>query len=163
LIILGGIEMKEMIKLPDGRELTWDEFSSLSEAEQSEAFKPKKKPSADTEKGVLLSNRELLPRIRAAAERNKLSEEDLLAFIKIMHDIFFPPVPILGTGTGVLEKKVQSKYGGAFMQQSKRVMTTAGEFPSLAAAGRSYQVDGARIRSWIRNGKQGFYFISSAD
>ena len=155
--------MKEMITLPDGRTLTWHEFSALSEAEQNEALKPQKKPIAEPDKGVQLSNRELLPRIRAAAERNKLSEEDLLAFIKIMHDIFFPPVPILGTGTGVIEKKVQSKYGGAFMQQSKRVMTTAGEFPSLAAAGRSYQVDGARIRSWIRNGKPGFYFIPSKD
>jgi hypothetical protein len=153
--------MKEMITLPDGRELTWDEFSALSEAEQSEAFKPQKKPIAQAERGAHFSNRELLPRIRAAAERNKLSEEDLLAFIKIMHDIFFPPAPIGGTGSGVIEKKVQSKYGGAFMQQSKKVMTTAGEFPSLAAAGRSYQVDGARIRSWIRNGKQGFYFIPS--
>jgi hypothetical protein len=153
--------MKEMITLPDGRELTWDEFSALSEAEQSEAFKPQKKPIAQAERGAHFSNRELLPRIRAAAERNKLSEEDLLAFIKIMHDIFFPPVPILGTGTGVIEKKVQSKYGGAFMQQSKRVMTTAGEFPSLAAAGRSYQVDGSRIRAWIRDGKQGFYFITT--
>jgi hypothetical protein len=147
--------------LPDGRELTWDEFCALSEAEQSEALKSKKKPMVETDQGLHLSNRELLPRIRAAAERNKLSEEDLLAFIKIMHDIFFPPVPISGTGTGVVEKKVQSKYGGAFMQQSKRVMTTAGEFPSLAAAGRSYQVDGSRIRAWIRNGKQGFYFITT--
>ena len=153
--------MKEMISLPDGRELTWDEFCALSETEQSEALKSKKKPVAKTDQGVHLSNRELLPRIRAAAERNKLSEEDLLAFIKIMHDIFFPPIPILGTGTGVIEKKVQFKYGGAFMQQSKREMTTAGEFPSLAAAGRCYQVDGARIRAWIRNGKQGFYFIPS--
>lgn len=153
--------MQEMITLPDGRELTWDEFCSLSEAEQSEAFKPKKKPIVNTENGVQFSNRELLPRLRAAAESNKLTEEDLLAFIKVIHDIFFPPVPIFGTGTGVVEKKVQTKYGGAFMQQSKRVMTTAGEFPSLAAAGRSYQVDGARIRSWIRNGKQGFYFIPS--
>ena len=39
--------MKEMITLPDGRELTWDEFSALSEAEQSEAFKPQKKPIAE--------------------------------------------------------------------------------------------------------------------
>lgn len=155
--------MKEMIKLPDGRELTWDDFCALSEAEQSEVLKSKKTPVAKADKGVRCSNKELLPRIRAAAERNKLTEEDLLAFIKIMHDTFFPPVPILGTGTGVMEKKVQSKYGGAFMQQSKRVMTTAGEFPSLAAAGRSYQVDGARIRSWIRNGKPGFYFIPSKD
>jgi hypothetical protein len=81
--------MKKMITLSDGRTLTWDEFSALSEAEQNEALKPQKKPIAEPDKGVQLSNRELLPRIRAAAERNKLSEEDLLAFIKIMHDIFF--------------------------------------------------------------------------
>ena len=38
-------------------------------------------------------------------------------------------------------------------------MTAAGEFPSLAAVGRNYQVDGAWIRSWIWKGKQGFHYI----
>jgi len=109
--------------------------------------------------GYTLTRKELLPRIRAAAESNKLTEEDLLAFIKIMHDIFFPPAPVSGTGSGAMVKKVQRTYGGAFVQQSKAVMTPAGEFPSLAAAGRAYNVDGARIRCWIKKGIEGFSYL----
>ena len=102
-----------MITLPDGRTLTWDEFSALSEAEQNEALKPQKKPVVEPDKGVQLSNRELLPRIRAAAERNKLSEEDLLAFIKIMHDIFFPPEPIGCKWVWLHKKRPKQKAHGA--------------------------------------------------
>ena len=151
--------MKEMITLPDGRTLTWHEFSALSEAEQNEALKPQKKPIAEPDKGVQLSNRELLPRIRAAAERNKLSEEDLLAFIKIMHDIFFPPAPIGASALAPSSRPKQKAHGAVFAP--KPVMTPAGRFESLAAATKFYNVDGGRIRSWIRDGKQGFYFITT--
>jgi hypothetical protein len=151
--------MKEMITLPDGRELTWDEFSALSDAEQSEAFKQQKKPIAQAERGAHFSNRELLPRIRAAAERNKLSEEDLLAFIKIMHDIFFPPEPIGARLSAPSSRPKQKAHGAVFAP--KPVMTPAGRFESLAAATKFYNVDGGRVREWIKKGKEGFYFIPS--
>lgn len=151
--------MNESIALPDGRQLSWDEFSLLSEAEQNALLNPKKEIPSNDGNGFKITRKELLPRIRAAAESNKLTEEDLLAFIKIMHDIFFPPAPINSADTDPLAKNVMRKYGGAFVQQSKRVMTPMGEFPSQAAAARAYNTEGARIRAWIKNGKEGFYFI----
>lgn len=154
--------MNESITLPDGRQLSWDEFSLLSEAEQNALFKPgKPKEAVPSNDGsdFKITRKELLPRIRAAAESNKLTEEDLLAFIKIMHDIFFPPAPISSTDTDQLAITVKRKYGGAFVQQSKKVMTPIGEFPSLAAAGRAYNTEGARIRAWIKSGKKGFSYI----
>jgi hypothetical protein len=149
--------MKEMITLPDGRTLTWDEFSALSEAEQNEALKPQKKPVVEPDKGVQLSNRELLPRIRAAAERNKLSEEDLLAFIKIMHDIFFPPEPIGLRGMAPKKRPKQKAHGACFAP--KPVMTPAGRFESIAATSKFYNVGDGRVREWVKKGEKGFYFI----
>ena len=151
--------MNESIALPDGRQLSWDEFSLLSEAEQNALLNPKKEIPSNDGSDFKITRKELLPRIRAAAESNKLTEEDLLAFIKIMHDIFFPPAPINSADTDSLTKNVKRKYGGAFVQQSKRVMTPMGEFPSQAAAARAYNTEGARIRAWIKTGKEGFYFI----
>ena len=151
--------MNESITLPDGRQLSWDEFSVLSEAEQNALLNSKKEIPSNDGSGLKITRKELLPRIRAAAESNKLTEEDLLAFIKIMHDIFFPPAPISSTDTDQLAITVKRKYGGAFVQQSKKVMTPIGEFPSLAAAGRAYNTEGARIRAWIKSGKKGFSYI----
>lgn len=148
--------MKDEITLSDGTTVSWDAFSQLSDAEQARLTK---QTGTSGGAGYHMPQRELLPRIRSAVERNRITEEDLLTFIKIMHDTFFPPAPIEGTGSGVIRRKVQRSYGGAFVKQSKRVMTEAGEFPSMAAAARAYQVDGARVRAWIRQGKAGFYFI----
>ena len=151
--------MNESITLPDGRQLSWDEFSLLSEAEQNSLLNSKKEIPSNDGSGFKITRKELLPRIRAAAESNKLTEEDLLAFIKIMHDIFFPPAPISSTDTDPLAKNVKRKYGGAFVQQSKKVMTPMGEFSSQAAAARAYNTEGARIRAWIKSGKKGFSYI----
>jgi len=151
--------MKESITLADGRELSWGEFSLLSEAEQNALLNPKKEIPRNYGGDFKSTRKELLPRIRAAAESNKLTEEDLLAFIKIMHDIFFPPAPISSADTDPLAKNIKRKYGGAFVQQSKRVMTPMGEFPSQAAAARAYNIEGARIRVWIKKGKDGFYYL----
>ena len=151
--------MKESITLADGRELSWDEFSLLSEAQQNVLINPKKTVQSHDDSGFKPSKKELLPRIRAAAEGNKLTEEELLAFIKIVHDVFFPPAPISSNGADPLVNTVKRKYGGAFVQQSKKVMTPLGEFPSQAAAARAYNIEGARIRAWIKNGKEGFYHL----
>ncbi len=149
--------MNESIKLADGRELSWDDFTALSEAEQNAILSPKAEVSAGENRDRKLRNKELLPRIRAAAERNKLTEEDLLAFIKIMHDIFFSPEP---TGRSVSEPPSPPRQrGGGKSFAPKPVMTPAGRFESIAAATKYYGVDGGRIRAWIRNGKDGFYFI----
>lgn len=154
----GETEMKESITLVDGRELSWDEFCALSEAEQKAILHPKGgRGAGGGDNADRLSNRELLPRIRAAAERNKLTEDDLLAFIKIIHDVFFPPKP---QGLSVSEPPTppkQRKHGKPFAP--KPVMTPAGPFESIAAATRFYNVDGGRIRAWIKSGKEGFYFL----
>jgi hypothetical protein len=156
-------DMKESITLPDGREMSWDEFTALSEAEQNAILNPGKprkstrhaQTSGDGDSAF--GNKELLPRIRAAAERNKLTEDDLLAFIKIMHDIFFPPEPQGRRVCAAPAPPKQRGHGEAF--SPKAVMTPAGRFESIAAATRFYNVDGGRIRAWIRNGKEGFYFL----
>lgn len=151
--------MKESITLSDGREVTMDEFFALSPQEQSAAVKGSAKPRSNRADDGHGGRRALLPRIQAAAESNKITEEELLTFIKVVHDIFFPPAPISRRNADTLENKVNRKYGGAFVQQSKRVMTPLGEFPSQAAAGRAYNTEGARIRAWIKEEKEGFYYI----
>lgn len=105
------------------------------------------------------TQKELLPRFRAAAERNAIREEDLLAFIKVVHDIFFPPQPIRPISSDAIPgKALRTNVGGAFVNLSKPVITPAGEFPSMAAAGRYYQVEGSRIRCWVKNKKPGFFY-----
>lgn len=152
--------MNESITLPDGRQLSWDEFSLLSESEQNALFKPgKTKEEVPSNDGsdFKINRKELLPRIRAAAERNKLTEEDLLSFIKIMHDIFFPPVPSGGNGYVAEPRPKQRGHGKPFAP--KPVMTPAGRFESIADATRHYGVDAGRIRAWIKRGKEGYYFL----
>ena len=152
-----GGEMNESITLPDGRQLSWDEFSLLSEAEQNALLNPKKEIPSNDGNDFKITRKELLPRIRAAAERNKLTEDDLLAFIKIMHDIFFPPAPSGSSGYAPEARPKQRGHGKPFAP--KPVMTPAGRFDSIADATRHYGVDGGRIRAWIKTGKEGFYFI----
>ncbi|MFM1977522.1 MAG: hypothetical protein RLZZ151_37 [Pseudomonadota bacterium] len=157
--------MNETIKLQNGAVLTWDEFCALPEKEQNRITQQlnsqiDKTWSIDVDANRLPTGKELLPRIRAAAERNAIREEDLLAFIKVVHDVFFPPQPTLArVEPGELPGKANRKnVGGAFMQMSKAVITPAGEFDSMAAAGRFYQVEGSRIRSWIKSEKPGFFY-----
>jgi hypothetical protein len=155
-------KMKDCITLPDGREVTMDEFFALSPEEQSAVLKCSAKSRSSGSDATHEGRRVLLPRLQAAAESNKITEEELLTFIKVMHDIFFPPAPVSSKDADPLAKRVKQKYGGAFVQQSKRVMTPLGEFPSQAAAGRAYNTDGARIRCWIKEGKQGFYYLDAS-
>lgn len=155
--------MNQTITLPNGQSMNWDEFSVLPEYEQAELMKSIQKKIINPE--GLPTKAELLPRIRAAAERKAITEEDLLTFIKIIHDVFFPPDPNTTTNDGNPKGKVIRKnVKGAFVQQSKPVITPAGEFPSLAAAGRFYQVEGSHIRNWIKSpkpNKAGFYYKNS--
>ena len=157
--------MRDVITLPDGSTLTWDQFCELSDADKNALLKPVRKQQVDHDGKPLLTKQELFPRFRTAAERHNLTEDDLLTFIKVIHDIFFPPEPLGGSAKpgDFPGKRVQKNYGGAFVQQSKPVMTPAGEFTSIAAATRFYQVDQGRIRSWIKAGKEGFYFIEKSD
>jgi hypothetical protein len=148
--------MNETITLADGRIVTWDEYCALSEKEQQEALKKHDEVAVDLERSGSVGRRVLLPRLQAAAESGKIREEELLAFIKVMHDIFFPPVPVPEKDADLITNRVTKKYGGAFVQQSKRVMTPIGEFASQAAAARAYNVEGARIRAWIKKGDKGF-------
>ncbi len=151
--------MKQKITLADGRSVTWDEFSALSEEEKTAALKPAEKSTRQKSDGEHVGRRVLLPRLQAAAESNKITEEELLTFIKVVHDVFFPPAPISNKDADRLAQHVKRKYGGAFVQQSKRVMTPLGEFPSMAAAGRAFNTEGGRIRNWINDGKEGFYYL----
>jgi hypothetical protein len=155
--------MKSSITLADGRTVTWEEFSVLSEAEKSSALKAAEKAEKDSNADLQMGRRTLLPRLQAAVESNKITEEELLTYIKVVHDIFFPPAPISKKDADELAKSVKQKYGGAFVQQSKRVMTPLGEFPSQAAAGRAYNTEGARIRCWIKEGKEGFYYLDNPE
>jgi hypothetical protein len=148
--------MNETITLADGRIVTWDEYCALSEKEQHEALKKHDEVAVDLKRSGSVGRRVLLPRLQAAAESGKIREEELLAFIKVMHDIFFPPVPVPEKDADLITNRVTKKYGGAFVQQSKRVMTPIGEFASQAAAARAYNVEGARIRAWIKKGDKGF-------
>lgn len=145
--------MNNAITLPNGNTMSWDEFSALSHSEQEDLMKAIQKNAINPE--GLPTKRELLPRIRAAAERGAVSEDDILTFIKIVHDVFFPPDPIAHTLPG---KSVRKNVRGAFVNQSKAVITPAGEFDSMANAGRFYGTDGSRIRCWIRDGKPGFSY-----
>lgn len=149
--------MNDQITLSDGTTMSWDEFSQLSDAEQA---KLTRQAVSGGGAGFTMPQRELLPRIRAAAERNRLTEEDLLTFIKIVHDAFFPPVPNVG-GSAVAKspKPAPKQQGGGTAFKPKAVRTPAGDFESIAAATRYYAVDGGRIRSWIKKGKEGFEFI----
>ncbi len=149
--------MNDQIILRDGTTMSWDEFSQLSDLEQARLMR-QTAPGGGA--GFHMPQRELLPRIRAAAERNRITEEDLLTFIKIMHDTFFPPAPTVG-GT-VVDKSpepVPKQQGGGAAFKPKAVRTPAGDFESIAAATRYYAVDGGRIREWIKKGKEGFEFI----
>jgi hypothetical protein len=149
--------MNDEITLPDGTTMSWDAFSQLSDTEQTKLTRQR---SAGNGAGFHMPQRELLPRIRAAAERNRLTEEDLLTFIKIVHDTFFPPSPMAGGSTMATSlKPVTKQQGGGAAFKPKAVRTPAGDFESIAAATRYYAVDGGRIRSWIKKGKEGFYFI----
>jgi len=149
--------MNDQITLSDGTTMSWDEFAQLSDAEQARLTRQR---ASGGEAGFHMPQRELLPRIRAAAERNRITEEDLLTFIKIVHDAFFPPAPIEG-GTAVARspEPVPKQQGGGAAFKPKAVRTPAGDFESIAAATRYYAVDGGRIRSWIKKGKEGFEFI----
>lgn len=149
--------MKDEITLADGTSMTWDEFSQLSDTEQNRLMK--RTASCGSAAGFHMPQRELLPRIRAAAERNRITEEDLLTFIKIMHDTFYPPAPTEAAATETQPPGSLKQHGGGRAFQPKAVRTPAGDFASIAAATRYYGVDGGRIRSWIRKGKEGFLFI----
>ncbi len=149
--------MKDEITLADGTSMTWDEFSQLSDAEQNRLRK--RTDSGGSAAGFHMPQRELLPRIRAAAERNRITEEDLLTFIKIMHDTFFPPAATGATSGQILQPPRPTQHGGGHSFKPKPVRTPAGDFASLAAATRFYQVDPGRIREWIKKGKPGFSFI----
>ena len=157
--------MLENITLPNGKIITWDEFCNLPEDQQQDITRQlghhsDKYWSVDGEGSDLPSRKELLPRIRAAAERNAFKEEDLLAFIKVVHDIFFPPQPMRELKPNeVLPGKTKRGYvNSPFTQMSKAVITPAGEFPSMASAGRYYQVEGSRIRAWVKANKPGFKY-----
>lgn len=157
--------MRDLITLPNGKTYTYEEFSALPEKEQQRIMQEvelasKREWGIDAQACELPSGKELLPRIRAAAERNAIKEEDLLAFIKVVHDVFFPPQPKAVPGSsGDLPGKLHRPYTkGAFVELSKPVITPAGEFPSMASAGRYYQVEGSRIRSWVKTKKPGFYY-----
>ena len=149
--------MNDQITLSDGTTMSWDEFSQLNDAEQA---KLTRQVASGGGAGFHMPQRELLPRIRAAAERNRLTEEDLLTFIKIVHDAFFPPAPTVG-GVAVARspEPAPKQQGGGAAFKAKPVRTPAGDFESIAAATRYYAVDGGRIRKWIRKGKEGFEFI----
>lgn len=158
--------MRDNITLPNGTVLSWDEFSSLPEQEQDRITKELNREterywSVNPEANGLPDRRELLPRLRAAAERNAFKEEDLLAFIKVMHDIFFPPEPKkVVDGVEVLPGKAhRTNVKGAFMNLSKPVITPAGEFPSMAAAGRYFSVEGSRIRCWVKDPKKPEFYL----
>lgn len=149
--------MKDEITLRDGTTMSWDEFSQLSDLEQA---KLTGQVASGGGAGFHMPQRELLPRIRAAAERNRITEEDLLTFIKIMHDTFFPPAPTVG-GTAVAKspEPAPKQQGGGAAFKAKPVRTPAGDFESMAAATRYYAVDGGRIREWIKKGKEGFNYL----
>ena len=149
--------MNDQITLSDGTTMSWDEFAQLSDAEQA---KLTRQVASGGGAGFHMPQRELLPRIRAAAERNRITEEDLLTFIKIVHDAFFPPAPTLG-GTAVAKspEPAPKRHGGGAAFKPKAVRTPAGDFDSIAAATRYYAVDGGRIRSWIKKGKEGFEYL----
>jgi hypothetical protein len=151
--------MNETITLADGRVVTWDEYCTFSPKEQQLAVKKHDEVGVDLDGREALSRRQLLPRLQAAAESGKIREEELLAFIKVIHDIFFPPAPVPAKETELINNRITKKYAGAFVQQSKRVMTPMGEFASQAAAGRAYNTEGARIRNWIKKGNKGFYYL----
>jgi hypothetical protein len=151
--------MNETITLADGREVTWDEYCALDEKEQELALKKHDEVAVDLDTSGSVGRRLLLPRLQAAAESGKIREEELLAFIKVVHDIFFPPAPVPKEDAELIANRVTKKYGGAFVQQSKRVLTPLGEFPSQAAAARAYNVEGARVRAWIKKGNKGFSLI----
>lgn len=158
--------MLETIQLPNGKTISWDDFCELPEKEQERITKElnvisDKQWSIDTTANALPTRKEFLPRIRAAAERNAITEDDLLAFIKVVHDIFFPPQPMTNLKPGeILPGKSKRGYvNSPFTKMSKAVRTPAGDFPSMAAAGRYYSVEGSRIRAWVKNGKEGYTFI----
>jgi hypothetical protein len=155
------------ITLPNGAVLTWEQFNELPESQQEQIMRDFGRGeddqwSIDISQTGLPTGKYLLPRIRAAAERNAITEDELLAFIKTVHDIFFPPEPKkIIDGVQVIPGKSHRKnVKGGFMKYSKPVITPAGEFPSMACAGRYYQVEGSRIRSWIKGGKAGFQYKS---
>jgi hypothetical protein len=149
--------MKDKITLADGRELSWDEFSALTELEQSQSLMPIKAPEVTQRETFRVTKKELFPRIRAAAESNKISEDDLLAFIKIVHDIFYPPEPV-GRRSIAKPPKPGRQAGGGAEFKPKPVITPAGRFESIADATRFYQVDPGRVRSWIKKGDKGFHY-----
>lgn len=158
--------MLETIQLPNGKTISWDDFCELPEKEQERITKElnvisDKQWSIDAAANALPTRKEFLPRIRAAAERNAITEDDLLAFIKVVHDIFFPPQPMqnLKPHEELPGKAKRTNVKGAFMSMSKPVRTPVGDFPSMAAAGRYYSVEGSRIRAWIKNGKEGYAYI----
>ena len=149
--------MNDQIKLTDGTTMSWDEFSLLSDSEQARLTRQR---TSGEGAGFHVPQRQLLPRISAAAERNRITEEDLLTFIKIVHDAFFPPAPTVG-GSAVANspEPAPKQQGGGAAFKPKAVRTPAGDFESIAAATRYYAVDGGRIREWIKKGKEGFEFI----
>jgi hypothetical protein len=174
--------MNKTITLADGRELNWDQFTAMTEAEQNAAFKPRLMPSGPVAVspvavspvaaspvaaspvaaspvvgGLSLSKSDLLPRIRAAAESNQLSEDDVLAFIKIMHDIFFTAGPI--AITKATPQPIAQQNGQAKGFQAKPVLSPAGRFESIGDATRYYKAKPKQVRQWILQGDKGFYFI----
>ena len=159
--------MLDNIKLPNGVTMSWDDFANLPQDKQTsiaQSINQEKEKywEVNEQEASLPTRKELLPRIRAAAERNAFKEEDLLAFIKLMHDIFFPPQPMPALKPGeILPGKAKRNYvNSPFTKLSKAVITPAGDFPSMAEAGRFYGVEGSRIRAWIKGGKSGFDYKS---
>lgn len=159
--------MNKTITLADGRELAWDQFTAMTEAEQNAAFKPRPMPSGPVAVspvaanpvvgGLSLSKSDLLPRIRAAAESNQLSEDDVLAFIKLMHDIFFTTAPIAITKAA--PQPISQQNGHAKIFQAKPVLSPAGRFESIGDATRHHKAKPGQVRRWILQGDKGFYFI----
>lgn len=147
--------MKNEITLADGSPMSWDQFSQLSDLEQQIAM------STGPLIAGLSSNHlhdELFPRMKAAALRHNLSEEDLLTFIRLMYDIIFSTSQ-LDSESGKKASRVNRPGRAPRAFQPKPVRTPKGDFPSLAAATEHYRARPGEIRSWIDKRKPGFSFI----
>lgn len=155
--------MRDVITLPDGSTLTWDQFSELPTAEKEALLKAKPVAPPQACKNIEPKSFELFPRLKAVAEREGVTEDELLHYMKLMHEIIF------GADTANLTHffgKAPCDHDMDFTKASKigkPVQTPDGVYRSIMGAARAYKVHRQTMEKWLLKRKPGFFYVNPED
>lgn len=152
--------MKDFFTLPDGAEISWDEFSNLSEIEQNALLKAQPKQQPVAREQSVSPNDIVFPRLTAIAKRSGVSEDEFLHYLQTMHELIFGCDAVEERGFSSTRSNVGSSNLTNTSLKGKPVETPIGAFPSINAAAQAYEVDRQTMTKWLLKHKAGFSFVN---